>query len=131
MAEEPGRRRASRLALAALLVGTGSLHFMVTSSYERIIPPVLGSDNARSFVLVSGAAQIAAGALLTLPRTRRLGAGLAAGLFVAVFPANVQMALDGGIAGAGFPLGSPVVAWLRLPLQVPLVWWALTLARRG
>ena len=119
------------MVLAALLLGTGSLHFVVTSSYERIVPPVLGSDNARSLVLVSGAAQIAAGALLTVPRTRRLGAGLAAALFVVVFPANVQMALDGGITGAGFPLGSPVVAWLRLPLQVPLVWWALGHTRRG
>jgi uncharacterized membrane protein len=128
--EERARRRASRLALAALLLGTGSLHFVITPSYERIVPRALGSGSARTLVLVSGAAEIAAGALLTVPRTRRLGAGLAAALFVVVFPANVQMALDGGIAGAGFPLGSPVVAWLRLPLQVPLVWWALRLARR-
>jgi uncharacterized membrane protein len=46
-----------------------------------------------------------------------------------VFPANVQMALDGGVVGQNFPLGSPVVAWLRLPLQVPLVWWALVHTR--
>jgi uncharacterized membrane protein len=115
--------------LAAVLLGAGALHFVITSSYERIVPRGLGSGNARTIVLVSGAAEIAAGALLTVPRTRRLGAGLAAALLVAIFPANVQMALDGGIEGAGFPLGSPVVAWLRLPLQVPLVWWALTLAR--
>lgn len=131
MPEERPRRRASRLALAALLLGTGSLHFVATSSYERIVPRVLGPDHARTIVLVSGVAELTAGALLTVPRGRRLGAGLAAALFVAVFPANVQMALDGGIAGAGFPLGSPVVAWVRLPLQVPLVWWALTLTRRG
>jgi uncharacterized membrane protein len=126
--EAPGRH-ASRLALATLLVGLGALHFVITPSYERIVPRALGSGNARTLVLVSGAAEIAAGALLTVPRTRRLGAGMAAALFVVVFPANVQMALDSGIEGAGFPLGSPVVAWLRLPLQVPLVWWALTLAR--
>lgn len=131
MAEERARRRASRLALAALLLGTGSLHFVAASSYERIVPRVLGPDNARTLVLVSGVAELTAGALLIVPRARRVGAGLAAGVFVVVFPANVQMALDGGIAGAGFPLGSPVVAWLRLLLQVPLVWWALTLTRRG
>jgi uncharacterized membrane protein len=123
-------RPASRLALAALLLGAGVLHFVATPSYERIVPRVLGPGNARTLVLVSGAAEIAAGALLIPPRTRRFGAGLAAVLFVVVFPANVQMALDGGIEGAGFPLDSPVVAWLRLPLQVPLVWWALTLTRR-
>ena len=130
MTEGRARRRASRLALAALLLGTGALHFVDTSSYERIVPPALGRGHARDLVLVSGAAEMTAGALLMLDRTRRLGAGLAAGLFVVVFPANVQMAVDGGIIGAGFPLGSPVVAWLRLPLQVPLLWWALTLARR-
>ena len=129
--EGRGRRRASRLALVGLLMGTGALHFLAPSSYERIVPRALGTSHARTLVLVSGAAEIVAGALLTFDRTRRLGAGLAAGLFVVVFPANVQMAVDGGLAGAGFPLGSPLVAWLRLPLQAPLVWWALTLTRRG
>lgn len=126
----PEASRTSRLALAALLLGTGSLHFVATSSYERIVPRALGAGNAHTIVLVSGVAELAAGALLASSRTRRLGAALAAGLFVVVFPANVQMAIDGGIAGAGFPLDSPVVAWLRLPLQVPLVWWALRLTRR-
>lgn len=107
------------------------MHFLVTSSYEQIVPSALGQGNARTLVLVTGAAEMTAGALLTLPRTRRLGAWLAAGLFVVIFPANVKMALDGGIAGQGFPMGSPVIAWLRIPLQVPLVWWALTLTRRG
>lgn len=107
------------------------MHFVVTSSYEQIVPRALVPGNARTIVLLSGAAEMTAGALLTRSRTRRLGAWLAAGLFVVVFPANVKMALDGGISGEGFPLGSPVVAWLRLPLQIPLVWWALSLTRRG
>ena len=49
----------------------------------------------------------------------------AAALFVAVFPANVQMALD-------WSDRSPVeqaVAYARLPLQIPLIWWALRVAR--
>ncbi len=111
------------------MVGAGTSHFVIPASYARIVPSVVGADNARAVVLVSGAAEIAGGVLLALPRTRRLGAWLTAGLLVAMFPANVQMALDGGIPGKGFPLGSPVVAWLRLPLQVPLVWWALVHAR--
>ena len=124
--ESPGRRR-SRLLLATLLVGAGALHFVVPSSYERIVPRFF--SDARALVLVTGVAEVGAGVLLAVPRTRRWGAWLGAGLLVAVFPANVQMALDGGIAGEGFPLGSPVVAWLRLPLQVPLVVWALSHTR--
>ncbi len=60
-----------------------------------------------------------------------MGAWLSMGLLVVVFPANVKMALDGGIEGYGFPLGSPVVAWLRLPLQIPLVVWAWRVASRS
>ncbi|MDP9453267.1 MAG: hypothetical protein M3P97_07765 [Actinomycetota bacterium] len=112
------------------MAGAGTLHFVIPSSYARIVPRVVGPEEARTLVLVSGAGEILVGILLAVPRTRRLGAWLTAGLLVALFPANVQMALDGGIPGRGFPLGSPVVAWLRLPLQVPLVWWALVHARR-
>ncbi len=115
--------------LAAVLAGAGVVHFVVPSAYERIIPRPLG--HARALVLASGVAEITVGLLVAWPRTRRLGGWLAAGLLVAVFPANVQMALDGGIPGEGFPLGSPAVAWARLPLQVPLVVWALRIGTRS
>ncbi len=106
----------------------GVLHFVFPSSYQRIVPRALGS--APALVLVSGMAEIGVGVLLVPPRTRAAGGWLTAALLVALFPANVQMALDGGIPGEGFPLGSPVVAWARLPLQVPLVVWALRIATR-
>jgi uncharacterized membrane protein len=110
------------------MAGGGVAHFVVPEAYERIVPRWLGDP--RAVVLASGAAEVAAGALLAVPATRRAGAWATVVVLVAVFPANVQMAVDGGIAGAGFPLGSPVAAWLRLPLQVPLVAWALALSRR-
>jgi uncharacterized membrane protein len=77
-------------------------------------------------VTVSGFAEIGCALLLLAPRTRRIGAYATALLFVAVFPANVQMALDGGYADAGFPANNAALAWLRLPLQAPLVYWALS-----
>src|ERR1035437_2949307 len=76
-----------------------------------------------------GVAEIICALLLLTPRTRRLGAWATVALLVAVLPANVQMALDGGYPDAPFPANSAVGAWLRLPLQVPLVWWALSLRR--
>ena len=121
-------RAASPLVLAALLLASGVAHVVVPSSYERIVPRWLG--HPRALVLGSGAAEILVAALLARRRTRRLGAWSAAGLLVVVFPANVQMALDGGIPGKGFPLGSPVLAWARLPVQVPLVAWAVRIATR-
>jgi len=95
--------------------------------YQRIVPEMLG--NAGVWVSVSGAAQVVGGVLLAAPRTRSLGAWWVACVLVLVFPANVQMAVDGGLEGARWPLGSPVAAWLRLPLQIPLVLWAVQEAR--
>ena len=118
---------AGALGLAAFLLVAGLAHFVVPRSYERIVPRMLGDPSF--WVRWSGVAEIGCAALVAHPRTRRPGALAAIALFVAVFPANVQMALDGGIAGASFPLGSAAVAWARLPLQVPLVLWAGRVAR--
>lgn len=118
----------SPLLLAALLAGAGVLHFIVPRSYQRIVPrPLAGA--APALVAVSGVLEMAAGVLVAVPRTRRLGAWLGVAVLVAVWPANVQMAMDGGIPGAGFPGGSPVVSWLRVPLQAPLIVWAYRQAR--
>jgi uncharacterized membrane protein len=82
---------------------------------------------------VSGAAEIACGALLSSRRTGRLGACVTAALLVAVFPANVQMALDAGTehqAAPDMPVGRfRAIALARLPLQLPLVGWAVRVAR--
>lgn len=104
------------------MVSAGSMHFVVPRSYARIVPRALG--HARAVVAVTGLAEVAAGALLAVPRTRRVGAWATLVLLACVWPANVQMALDGGLAGAGFPLDSPVLAWVRVPLQIPLLVWA-------
>ncbi len=75
---------------------------------------------------MSGAAELACAAAVANRRTRRVGATLAAVLFVVVFPANLQMAVD----SRGASTLDQFLAWGRLPLQLPLVWWALRV-RRG
>lgn len=117
--------RASPWLLAALLGGAGVLHLVVPGPYVRIVPDVLPQPEL--LVAASGVAEIACGALVAWPRTRRLGGWASAALFVAVLPANVQMALD---SRAWSPLAQ-AAAWGRLPLQVPLVWWAVLVARRA
>ncbi len=126
------RARLSRLSpylLAALLAAAASTHFLRPEPYDRIVPRVLPLP--RAWTIGSGLLELACAAGLLVRRTRRRAAWLTAGLFVVVFPANVQMALDGGLEGEEGLLGSPVVAWLRLPLQVPLVLWAVAVARRA
>jgi uncharacterized membrane protein len=113
------------------MVGAGVTHFVAPASYERIVPRWAG--DARRVVLASGAAEIACAALLSSRRTGRLGACLTATLLVAVFPANVQMALDAGTerqAVPDMPVGRfRAIALARLPLQLPLVGWALRVAK--
>jgi uncharacterized membrane protein len=115
-------RAASPYLLAALLIGAGVLHFVAPAPYERIVPRVL--PGRRLLVQASGVAEVLCGAAVAARRTRERGALVTALLFVAVFPANVQMALD-----AHGPVAR-TIAYARLPLQVPLVIWALRV-RRG
>lgn len=112
------------LGLCAVVGGSGVLHVVVPGPYRRIVPAPL-RPRAAMIVAASGACEIACAGLLAVPRTRRLGALATAALFVAVFPANVQMALDTVVADPPSATLWKVGAWLRLPLQIPLVLWAL------
>lgn len=117
--------------LAGVMICGGVMHFVTPSTYEKVIPPKLGEP--RRLVHASGVAEVVAGALLLVPRTRRLGGWLTAAVLVAVFPANVQMALDAGTdrqAVPGVAAGRfRLAALARLPLQVPLVLRAVRIGR--
>ena len=117
-------RRATRsaAALAALLGAGGVAHFLVPAPYAAIVPPMLGAPYA--WVYASGVAELACAVGLLVPRRRRAAALASAVLLVAVFPANVQMALDAGDGSAIYR----AIVYARLPLQVPLVLWALRVA---
>ncbi len=117
-------RRGEALALAALLTATGVGHFAMPRSLDAIIPRSL-PGSPRTWTYLSGVAELAVAAALVHPRTRRLGGLAAAGLFVAVFPANVKMARD----WRHRPLPLRAAAYARLPLQAPLVGWGLRVAR--
>ena len=104
-----------------VFIGAGMLHFTRTDSYLPIMPPWLPAH--RALVLVSGAFEALGGlgVLLPPPVRRWAGVGLAL-LLVAVFPANVHMAVEGiGLSGT---LGRALL-WLRLPLQAVFIAWAL------
>lgn len=121
-----GRDRAARSAvrLSALLFGMGALHFVSPAPFDSIVPRAL-PGKARTWTQASGAAELAVGAALAVPRTRRIGGVAAAALFVAVFPANVVMAVQWWRR----PLQYRLIALGRLPLQIPLVTAALKVAR--
>jgi uncharacterized membrane protein len=72
-------------------------------------------------------AELACGLALVPPRTRRVAALASAGLFVAVYPGNITMAVDAHRRRA--PRAVRAASLVRLPMQAPLVWWALRVAR--
>lgn len=110
--------------LAALLAVAGATHLARPRVYEPLIPSRLGDP--RPWVLWSGVAELGCAAGLVPRSTRRAAALASAGLFVAVLPGNVTMAVDAHRRKAPPALRAGTLA--RLPAQAPLVWWALRVA---
>ncbi len=112
--------------LSALLLGAGTTHFLLPKPYDSIVPAEL-PGSARFYTNASGVAELAVGALLLVPRTRRIGGLAVAALFASVFPANVNMVRLWW--GKGWPMRTAAIA--RLPLQVPMITQALKVWRSG
>jgi len=118
----------SRTLLSGFFIVGGVNHFIMPRTYESIVPPSMRDDAAR-LVAISGAAEIAGGFGVLLPRTRRLsGLGLIV-LLAAVFPANLHMARNPD-RWAG---GNRIIRWAlyaRLGLQPLMMRWAWRATRR-
>ncbi|MFE6309962.1 MULTISPECIES: DoxX family protein [Streptomyces] len=118
------RSRRSPLLLAGLLATAGAAHFARPRVFDAIVPRGL-PGTPRAWTYASGAAELALAAGVALPRTRRVAALATAAFFVGVFPANVKMAVD----WRHRPAPQRAAAYGRLPVQVPLVLWARSVAR--
>jgi uncharacterized membrane protein len=108
------------------LVGMGLLHFVAPKPFDGIVPAEL-PGSPRFYTLASGVAEAGAGALILVPRTRRLGALAAVALFLGVFPANVNMVR----LWKDKPLFMRLGAIARLPLQIPMIAAALKIYRNS
>ncbi|MFF3970440.1 hypothetical protein ACFYZ6_11540 [Streptomyces rubiginosohelvolus] len=118
------RQKRSAVLLAGFVGGAAALHFAVPKAFDSMVPRILPGA-PRAWTYGSGVVELALAAGLAHPRTRSAAARMTAGLFVGVFPANVQMALD----WRHRPGPQQAAAWARLPVQVPLVLWARNVAR--
>ena len=112
--------------LAAMLLGVGTTHFLMPKPFDDIVPAEL-PGSARFYTYASGVAEVTTGALLLAPRTRKLGALSAVALFLAVFPANVNMVR----LWKDKPLFMRLGAIARLPLQIPMIVAALKIYRNN
>ncbi|RYU96183.1 DoxX family protein [Emticicia agri] len=105
------------LYLAALLfIIAGISHFRKERFYLKAMPPYVPYHHA--MVLISGVAEILLGIGLLFPLTRVYAAWGLILLLIAVFPANIYMVTSGK-----FHRIPSVLLWLRLPLQIVLIWW--------
>jgi uncharacterized membrane protein len=126
MTYETTFQRASRRLLAGLMVTMGVLHFVAADTFAAIIPDALPWHLA--LVYLSGVAEAVLGGMLLAEPTRALAAWGCIALFVAVFPANIYWALHPEIVVPGpdwLPKPSAAALWLRLPLQLVFIGWAL------
>ena len=113
-----------RFVLASVFIVAGMLHFVYTPAYLRLMPSYL--PDPLLLVRISGVCETLGGLGLLFPATQRLAAWGLIALLIAVFPANLTMVTD----PARFPSIPHWAAWARLPLQLPMIWWAWLYTRR-
>ena len=113
--------------MGAGLVGMGVLHFVAPKPFDTIIPEEL-PGSARFYTYASGVGELATGALLLAPKTRRLGALAAIALFIGVFPGNINMCrMWFKDPSKTLPMRLGSIA--RLPLQIPMITEAFKIYR--
>lgn len=99
-------------------VFAGVMHLVRPRWYLAIMPPWL--PRHRELVYASGGAEIIGGLAVLHPETRRFGSALSIATLIAVFPANVHMALNAD----DFEDVPTSLCWARLPFQAVFVAWA-------
>lgn len=118
--------------MGIFLVVAGIGHFIFPKPLDAIVPSFLPGD-ARFYTYASGVAEIIIGLALLAPLTMKFGstpirliaAYAALALFIAVYPANIKMAID----WSSRPFSEAVMAYARLPLQFGLFYWAWSIIK--
>lgn len=113
------RKEILRVILSVSLIIVGITHFLKPEQYARIVPPIFPPFAS---VYISGLFEILGGIGLMIPLLRVAAAWGLIALFIAVFPANIYMALH-NIKLEGIPQNQ-LLYWARLPLQAVLIAWA-------
>jgi uncharacterized membrane protein len=128
--ERPSRAlQFSIVATGLSMIAVGVLHFVSPAPFERIVPPWLPA--AKLLVYLSGVAEIALGAAVLWAPIRRWAAFGLVALYIAVFPANIHMAINRVSLVEGAPPPPVWALYARLPMQALMIANALWIARRS
>lgn len=127
LSSSPNRRKEIlRVILSVSMITIGITHFLNPTPFVRIVPAIL--PNPLLLVYVSGLFEVLGGIGLLIPVISVAAAWGLVALFVAVFPANINMAVN-QLTIEGIP-HQPVLYWVRLPFQAVLIVWALWYTKR-
>lgn len=112
----------ARIATGFAFIFTGVLHFMMPEKFMEMMPAFLPVPHL--LIYLSGIFEIFGGIGLIISKTKRYAAIGLILLLLAVFPANIYVALNNVQLG-GF-MNYAIYQWFRLPMQFVLiawVWW--------
>jgi uncharacterized membrane protein len=118
------RLGAPHVRLGAFFVFAGAMHFLTPRPYIAIVPDAL--PRKREIVYISGVAELAGGAGVLIPATRRAAAWWLILTLIAIFPANLNMAVNAD----RFTFVAEPLLWARLPVQGALIAWVWRAALR-
>ncbi len=107
-----------------MFILAGANHFIKPEFYLPMMPPYIPAHEL--MVILSGIAEMILGLLLLVPKVSRLAAWGLVALLIAVFPANLHMALH----SEQFPDIPQMGLWIRLPIQGVMIWWAWLYTRK-
>ena len=117
----PNRRKEIlRVILSVSMIVAGITHFVKPEPFVRIVPPQL--PYPLELVYISGFFEVLGGIGLLIPFVSVAAAWGLIALFIAVFPANINQAVN-SISIEGIP-HQPLLYWVRLPFQAVLIAWA-------
>ncbi len=109
-----------KIVFALIFIAAGIGHLVQPKFFGDIMPVYIPWTLILPIVYLTGILEIVFGAMLLFPQTSSIAAWGLMALLIAVFPANINLALNPGLT-PGFPSW---LHWLRLPLQPVLIWWA-------
>ena len=127
LARAPMCRDKMRVAAGVAFIVASLPHFLTPERYLPMMPPFVMAPEAMIFI--SGMGELLGGLGLLIPQTARLAAWGLVALLIAIFPANIWVAINGANA-AGLP-SSPWYTWSRLPFQLVFIWWVLASVKIG
>ena len=114
----------ARFFCGPVVLALGLNHFVMPRTYEAIVPDYIPEKT--EVVYLSGVLEVVAALMTMNERTRRVGGWFLIAVLVAIFPANVHMA----ISADRYPAVPEAVLWTRLPFQALFVYWAYKVATK-